>query len=346
MSNQKTNHPGFVHVSLDRLQGNTKLPFAIYIYMPEKDKMLLFRGKDQVLEQAKLESIRDFADRFFIKIEDEALLSSTSSSKKTLEKIEQVIKTPRKQLDRGTKEEMRLKSAVLLAKHLSIKLDPNSSESPVEQANKQIHKIANEVFDILEVDSGLLDKIRNLQNSMGKEQWNSALNVATISALLACTIGYTDQKLIRDIATGGFLHDVGLVLCNLPLPLRILQYNEEEMERYKQHPIAGLELIETLGLEITEEAKLIVYQHEEKYEGGGFPMNLSGGEIFEPAQLVAIAQRLNTLIKVDEPGWLTPDKAFEQILDENVAPGKKADFNPILLQQMYEAGTKAGVLKI
>ncbi|MEW6055866.1 MAG: HD domain-containing phosphohydrolase [Bdellovibrionota bacterium] len=345
-SKNKTTPPGYLSLPIEKVHTNMQLPFSIYVHLPENNKMILFRAEGEVLQKVRLDQISKYSDKFFIKSEDRAKLEAflNSPAQSVASKLSEVINLPSKSVAVNTKTELQLRSMEMLTKQLHFSIDPNSAESPVQQATKHIHKVVDDVLDIVGIDEGIVAKIQSLQNSLNNEEWNHSLSVAAVSALFAISLGYTDKKLLRDIATGGYLHDIGLVACDVPMPKRDINYTPEEMELYKNHPRAGLELIETLELPVSEEVKLIIYQHEEKYDGGGFPMDISGPEIFEPAQIIAIADRFDALIRVDEPGWLTPEKALYQLLEENSKSDLPCAYSPLLVVQIAEAAFAAGAI--
>jgi HD-GYP domain-containing protein (c-di-GMP phosphodiesterase class II) len=314
----QNNDPDFLPVPVDRIPANRLVPIQIFIYM------------------------HSFRDRFFYKREDQPKLeaflktSPAEESRPTLT----LLQTPHFLSGVSTKEELQKRSAELLANHFGFAYDTTRSESETEQLQRHINQITTDVLDVLEVDAGVLDRLKALLATVDQAAWNHAANVAGIGALLALSIGYTDKELLRDIAVGGYLHDLGLATAGLPPRSRESDYSPSEMEVYRKHPAAGLELIEVMELPVSENTKIIVYQHEERFDGSGFPMKAAGPDIFEPAQIVAIATRLDCHIRPDQPGFLSIEDALRKVGEENSTPGRTVDFNPALLSQIFDALTR------
>ena len=65
-------------------------------------------------------------------------------------------------------------------------------------------------------------------------------------------------------------------------------------ELIRQHPRTGYEML-LKSPEITEWSRLVVLQHHEKFNGGGYPSNLRGTEISMMARVVAVADVYDAL---------------------------------------------------
>lgn len=96
-------------------------------------------------------------------------------------------------------------------------------------------------------------------------------------------------------------HDIG----KLYIPPSILDkpgpLTEEEKKLIEEHPVKGLELIESLPKNVMDEhtlqiCKNIVYQHHERRSGNGYPQGLKGDDIRYEAEIVAVADVLDALL--------------------------------------------------
>jgi putative nucleotidyltransferase with HDIG domain len=108
-------------------------------------------------------------------------------------------------------------------------------------------------------------------------------------------------ELLRAIAQGTLLHDVG----KIQIPDTILnkpgRLTEEERQIIEKHPIYGYEMCRDLGF-MTEEMNIIRWHHE-KWDGSGYPDRLAGEAIPYEARIVAIA---------DVYDALTSDRAYRK----------------------------------
>jgi putative nucleotidyltransferase with HDIG domain len=98
---------------------------------------------------------------------------------------------------------------------------------------------------------------------------------------------------IRVIARGAFLHDVG----KMAIPDAILRkpgaLTEEETNIMKEHCYRGYQMLHKIPF--LQEAAEIVYSHQERYDGTGYPRRLKGDEIPLGARIFALADTLDAI---------------------------------------------------
>lgn len=96
------------------------------------------------------------------------------------------------------------------------------------------------------------------------------------------------------------LHDVGKIAIPDNILLKTSRLNAKEFEEIKKHTSYGKEIIET-ALEqsgrnyFLEKALEIVYTHQEKWDGSGYPQALSGENIPLSGRIMAIADVYDAL---------------------------------------------------
>ena len=92
---------------------------------------------------------------------------------------------------------------------------------------------------------------------------------------------------------GALLHNIG----EIRIPEALLQKSEpltaEEQEIIEQHPIWGVEILETVPLLTL--ALDVVGAHHERYDGTGYPQGLRGEEIPLSARIFAVVNALDTM---------------------------------------------------
>jgi putative nucleotidyltransferase with HDIG domain len=114
---------------------------------------------------------------------------------------------------------------------------------------------------------------------------------------------------IRVIARGAFLHDIG----RMAIPDTILRkpgaLTEAETEIMREHPLRGYQILKKI--EFLSEAAEIVYSHEERFDGTGYPRGLKGDEIPLGARIFAVADALDRITS-DHPAQ-TIETAREEI---------------------------------
>ena len=120
----------------------------------------------------------------------------------------------------------------------------------------------------------------------------SLRRVATAALALAdrCGLSPTQRE---SLELGALLHDIG----EIRIPEALLQKSEpltpEEQQTIEQHPIWGVEILETVPL--LTPALDVVGAHHERYDGTGYPQGLRGDEIPLTARIFAIVDTVDIL---------------------------------------------------
>ncbi|OON90365.1 MAG: hypothetical protein ATN33_03180 [Epulopiscium sp. Nele67-Bin001] len=103
--------------------------------------------------------------------------------------------------------------------------------------------------------------------------------IAIMSALFALKLGFS-KKEASYICLGALVRDIALISYN---------FQEQEMNTpaTKEHPIKGYNHLKT-RYNLPEEVLEIVIQHQETYDGKGYPYGLKGEQICTGARIIAI----------------------------------------------------------
>ncbi|MBN2792092.1 MAG: response regulator [Desulfuromonadales bacterium] len=116
--------------------------------------------------------------------------------------------------------------------------------------------------------------------------------VRDYSCRLARRLGLSESGL-PDLIYGSLLHDCGkigiseAILCNRGL------LSAEEKAQIKRHPLLGFEL--TRKISRLQKASLMIRQHHERWDGGGYPDGLIGEQILLEARIIAIADAFDAM---------------------------------------------------
>ncbi|HVP55185.1 MAG TPA: HD domain-containing phosphohydrolase [Candidatus Eisenbacteria bacterium] len=98
---------------------------------------------------------------------------------------------------------------------------------------------------------------------------------------------------VRVIARGAFLHDVG----KMAIPDAILRkpgrLTPEEQMLMREHALLGYQMLRKIPF--LREAAQIVYCHQERYDGSGYPRGLKGDQIPVGARIFAVADTFDAI---------------------------------------------------
>ena len=113
---------------------------------------------------------------------------------------------------------------------------------------------------------------------------------------------------INVIARGAFLHDIGKMAIPDDILRKPGKLTEDEMAIMKEHCYRGYKIISRIPF--LAEASEIVYSHQERYDGLGYPRGLKGEEIPLGARIFSIADTLDAM---------TSDRHYRARLPHSVA---------------------------
>jgi putative nucleotidyltransferase with HDIG domain len=121
--------------------------------------------------------------------------------------------------------------------------------------------------------------------------------VTAFTITIATAMG-VDKALMRHIARGAFLHDIGKMgvpdsILRKPGPL-----TADERDIMRKHCQIGYSVLERIPF--LKEAAEIVLSHQECYDGSGYPRGLKGEQIPLGARIFAVADTLDAMIS-DRP---------------------------------------------
>ncbi|HXC96025.1 MAG TPA: HD domain-containing phosphohydrolase [Edaphobacter sp.] len=102
-----------------------------------------------------------------------------------------------------------------------------------------------------------------------------------------------ESEELRTIARGAFLHDIGKIATPDSILLKPGRLSEREMEVMKQHCERGYEMVRKIPF--LRDAAEIVYAHQERFDGTGYPRGLRGEKIPLGARIFAIADSLDAM---------------------------------------------------
>jgi putative nucleotidyltransferase with HDIG domain len=116
--------------------------------------------------------------------------------------------------------------------------------------------------------------------------------VTAFTIAMARHRGLSDEQ-VRIIARGAFLHDIG----KMAIPDGILRkpgpLTAEEVSIMREHCYHGYQMLRKIPF--LAEASDIVYSHQEKWDGSGYPRGLRGEEIPLGSRIFSVADTLDAI---------------------------------------------------
>jgi putative two-component system response regulator len=146
-------------------------------------------------------------------------------------------------------------------------------------------------------------------------------DVLALGLMLAAELGLGHDQRLRDAL---LLHDIGKLGVPDHVLLKEAPLDDGEWELMKKHAEWGARLLE--NFETYRDIAGIVLSHQERYDGRGYPMGLSGKKIPLEARIIGVADAYHAMTS-DRPyrRALTPGHAAREILKN-----RGAQFDPEL----------------
>lgn len=131
--------------------------------------------------------------------------------------------------------------------------------------------------------------------------------VALYARRLAEELEVTHTEAI-DIQRGALLHDIGKIGVSDTILLKPGKLTEEEWVEMRKHAEFGYKILENIPF--LGNARHVVHQHHERFDGNGYPQRLKGKEIILGARIFAI---------IDTYDAMTSDRPYRKGLPHEVA---------------------------
>lgn len=150
---------------------------------------------------------------------------------------------------------------------------------------------------VVERTNGLFEgMIRALDYRDTETQWHS-WRVAKFTRRIAEQAGVSGDALLT-IEQGALLHDIGKIGVRDSILLKPGPLTPEEWVEMRRHPDYGRKMLEAIPF--LREAAQIVHQHQERWDGKGYPQGLRGEEICIGARMFCLADTLDAIVS-DRP---------------------------------------------
>lgn len=170
----------------------------------------------------------------------------------------------------------------------------NDLEQLVAERNQQLSVALQDLENSYDYT---LEALGSALDAKDAETEGHCQRVTAFTITIARAMG-VNKALLRHIARGAFLHDIGKMgipddILRKPGPLTL-----DEREVMRRHCEIGYAVLERIPF--LKEAAEIVLSHQECYDGSGYPHGLKGEQIPIGARIFAVADTLDAMIS-DRP---------------------------------------------
>jgi len=177
---------------------------------------------------------------------------------------------------------------------------------PASEAAATLAEALAEALDLREHETGLHSR-----------------RVACHTLVLARRVRPAEPEWLRQVYWGSLLHDVGKIGVSDAVLLKRGRLDEREWQEMRTHPSKGFEILSRV--QEFGDAAQIVYCHEERFDGSGYPRGLAGEQIPLAARLFSVIDALDAMTS-DRP--YRRGASFDLARDE-IARMKGTQFDPL-----------------
>ncbi len=162
-------------------------------------------------------------------------------------------------------------------------------EELVEQRTAELDQAMNSLEDAYR---STLRALTSALETRDLETHGHSERVVTYSLRLGKEYGLDSRKM-KALEFGSLLHDIGKIGVPDLILRKPAKLTEEEWVLMREHPVHGQQILR--GIEFLEGAALVVGQHHEKWDGSGYPLGISQGEIDICARIFSVADAFDAI---------------------------------------------------
>lgn len=185
--------------------------------------------------------------------------------------------------------------------------------------------------EIWKTQHELLYLLGEVGETRSRETGNHVRRVAKYSKLLGELHGLGEEE-INLLYSASPMHDIGKIGIPDAVLLKPGKLDETEFLTMKKHAEIGFEILKNSKRPMLEAAAIIAHEHHERWDGKGYPQNLSGEQIHIYGRITALADVFDALgcARIYKKSW-----PMEEVIDYiKLESGKQ--FDPHLVDLFIE----------
>jgi diguanylate cyclase (GGDEF)-like protein/putative nucleotidyltransferase with HDIG domain len=150
----------------------------------------------------------------------------------------------------------------------------------------------NKLFETSSMRSKTIDLIMNTLYEKNPREMLHSKRVSEICEAIASKMNLSED-VVKQLKITGLMHDIGKIGIDEKILNKPDKLTEEENKEIKKHSEIGYRILSSVN-EFSEIA-LYVLEHQERWDGAGYPKGLKGEEISMQARIITIADSFDAM---------------------------------------------------
>lgn len=191
-------------------------------------------------------------------------------------------------------------------------MNDGNKKRKIASSLDDIEKLMESIVDEISCKDDLIVNMMDLKVSNNFIFYHS-VNVAVLSLVIGVAINLNKEDLYL-LGIAALLHDVGKKFIPREILDKTTKLEKKELELIRKHAEDGYNFIKEKFIVHTK-VYLAVYQHHERHDGKGYPLNLKSEAISLFARIIAVADVYDTLTSLSNNRKpVLPSEAMEYIM--------------------------------
>jgi putative nucleotidyltransferase with HDIG domain len=203
-------------------------------------------------------------------------------------------------------------------------LEARVAEQP-ERLRRALANLRQANADLKRSHDMTLEALGEALDVRDAETLRHSKRVTAFTIAIARVMELPDEE-VEAIAHGGFLHDIG----KMAIPDSVLRkpgpLNEQEFLVMREHCLRGYQMVSKISF--LADAAEIVYAHQERWDGTGYPRGLKGEEIPLGARMTSVANTLDAITS----DWPYRAAQSYQAARREIERGSGRQFDPVIVK--------------
>ncbi len=165
----------------------------------------------------------------------------------------------------------------------------------LQDKNKVLKDMVTErTHELKETRLDIIHRLGKVAEYRDKETGNHIIRMSRYSAILAREYGLSEEHCDL-ILQASPMHDIGKVGIPDKVLLKDSEFNDDEWEIMKSHTVIGAEILSNGKSKLLQLAESMALNHQERWNGSGYPNGLKGEDIPIEARIISICDVFDAL---------------------------------------------------